>query len=94
MDEGEYQMSSIVIKDSYKADVFNFDMECWKQEIPNKILFNEDGTVKDGPCTKWAELYNLTINNVISWEWTKMKLTRNELKGLADFLNQFLEDNP
>jgi hypothetical protein len=27
-------MSSVVIKDSYKADVFNFDMECWKQEIP------------------------------------------------------------
>ena len=36
-------MSSIVIKDSYKADIFNFDMECWKQEIPNEILFNEDG---------------------------------------------------
>ena len=25
-------MSSIVTKDSYKADIFNFDMECWKQE--------------------------------------------------------------
>jgi hypothetical protein len=69
-------MSSIVIKDSYKADVFNFDMECWKQEDPK------------------GELFNFTINNVISWEWTKMKLTRSELKGLADFLNQFLEDNP
>ena len=85
-------MSSIVTKDSYKADVFNFDMECWKQEIPNQILFNKDGTVKDGPCTKVAELYNLTINNVISWEWTKMKLTRDEIKGLADFLNQFIEE--
>ena len=86
-------MSSIVIKDTYKADIFNFDMELWKQEIPNEILFNEDGTVKDGPCTKVAELYNLTINNVISWEWTKMKLTRSEIKGLADFLNQFVEEN-
>ena len=69
-------MSSIVIKDSYKADVFNFDMECWKQEEPK------------------GELFNFTINNVISWEWTKMKLTRSEIKGLADFLNQFVEDNP
>jgi hypothetical protein len=69
-------MSSIVIKDSYKADVFNFDMECWKQEDPK------------------GELFNFTINNVISWEWTKMKLTRSEIKGLADFLNQFVEDNP
>jgi hypothetical protein len=69
-------MSSIVIKDSYKADVFNFDMECWKQEDPK------------------GELFNFTINNVISWEWTKMKLTRDEIKGLADFLNQFVEDNP
>jgi hypothetical protein len=76
MDEEKYQMSSIVIKDSYKADVFNFDMECWKQEDPK------------------GELFNFTINNVISWEWTKMKLTRDEIKGLANFLNQFVEDNP
>jgi hypothetical protein len=68
-------MSSIVTKDSYKADIFNFDMECWKQEEPK------------------GELFNFTINNVISWEWTKMKLTRNEIKGLADFLNQFVEEN-
>jgi hypothetical protein len=76
MDEEKYQMSSIVIKDSYKADVFNFDMECWKQEDPK------------------GELFNFTINNVISWEWTKMKLTRDEIRGLANFLNQFVEDNP
>ena len=68
-------MSSIVIKDSYKADVFNFDMECWKQEDPK------------------GELFNFTINNVISWEWTKMKLTRSEIKGLADFLNQFIKED-
>ena len=68
-------MSSIVTKDSYKADIFNFDMELWKQTEPK------------------GELFNLTINNVISWEWTKMKLTRDEIKGLADFLNQFIEDN-
>jgi hypothetical protein len=67
---------SLVIKDSYKADVFNFDMECWKQEDPK------------------GELFNFTINNVISWEWTKMKLTRDEIRGLANFLNQFVEDNP
>ena len=53
---------SIVIKDSYKADVFNFDVE-------------QNGGI-----------INLTINNVISWEWMKMKLTKEEAKGLADFL--------
>ena len=74
MDEREQIMSSVVIKDSYKADIFNFDMELWKQTEPK------------------GELFNLTINNVISWEWTKMKLTRSELKGLADFLNQFVEE--
>jgi hypothetical protein len=66
---------SIVTKDSYRADIFNFDMECWKQEDPK------------------GELFNFTINNVISWEWVKMKLTRDEIKGLADFLNQFIEEN-
>lgn len=68
-------MSSIVIKDTYKADVFNFDMELWKQEEPK------------------GELFNLTINNVINWEWQKLKLTRDEIVGLANFLNQFVEDN-
>jgi hypothetical protein len=34
---------------------------------------------------------DLTINNVISWEWTKIKLTKNEIKELAQFLAQFVE---
>jgi hypothetical protein len=63
-------MSSIVIKDSYKADVFNFDVE-------------QNGS-----------LSTLTINNVISWQWIQMKLTKDEIRGLASFLNQFVEDNP
>ena len=67
-------MSSIVIKDSYKADIFNFDMECWKQKEPK------------------GELFNLTINDVISWQWIKMKLTRDEIVGLSNFLNQFVEE--
>ena len=68
-------MSSIVVKDSYKADIFNFDMELWKQEEPK------------------GELFNLTINNVISWEWMKFKFTKEELKGLANFINSFVDDN-
>jgi len=31
---------------------------------------------------------------VISWDWQKLKLTKEEVKGLANFLNQFVEDNP
>jgi hypothetical protein len=62
-------MSSIVIKDSYKADVFNFDVE-------------QNGG-----------LSTLTINNVISWQWIQMKLTKDEIRGLANFLNQFVEEN-
>jgi hypothetical protein len=63
-------MSSVVIKDSYKADVFNFDVE-------------QNG-----------DMSTLTINNVISWQWIQMKLTKDEIRGLANFLNQFVEDNP
>jgi hypothetical protein len=62
-------MSSIVIKDSYKADVFNFDVE-------------QNGS-----------LSTLTINNVISWQWIQMKLTKDEIRGLVNFLNQFVEEN-
>ena len=59
---------SIVTKDSYKADIYNFEME------------------------QFGSLLNLTINNVISWEWVKIKLTKEEIKGLASFLNQFVEN--
>ena len=41
---------------------------------------------------KFGSLINLTINNSISWDWVKMKLTKEELKGLTDFLNQFVEN--
>jgi len=35
----------------------------------------------------------LVINNVISWEWQKLKLTREELKGLANFINSFIDES-
>jgi hypothetical protein len=60
---------SLVTKDSYKADIYNFDIE------------------------QSGKIINLTINNVISWDWLKMKLTKEEIKGLADFLNKHLENN-
>ena len=38
-------------------------------------------------------MFDLTINNVISWDWLRLKLTKSELKGLADFINNYLEKN-
>lgn len=78
---------SLITKDSYRADVHNFTIESLGvEEVPMPILFNKDGTVKNDPCTKHTELFDLTINNVISWEYLKMKFTKDELKGLADFI--------
>jgi len=59
---------NIILKDSYKADVFKFDLE------------------------QNDNLINLTINNAISWDWMKMRLTKEELKGLSDFISKFLEN--
>lgn len=59
----------IVTKDSYKFDIYSFDLE------------------------KRESIVDMTINNVISWQWIKMKLTKEEIKGLAQFLNQFVENN-
>lgn len=60
-------MSEVIQKDTFKADVFQFDLE------------------------RINGLVDLTINNAISWDWMKMKLTREELKGMADFFNKFLD---
>jgi hypothetical protein len=35
---------------------------------------------------------DMTITNSISWDTNKYVLTREELKGLADFINKFLEN--
>ena len=37
--------------------------------------------------------YELEMSNVISWELFGAKMTREELKGLADFINKYLENN-
>ncbi len=60
-------MSEVIQKDTFKADVFQFDLE------------------------RTNGLFDLTINNAISWDWMKMKLTREELKSLSNFLNAFLD---
>jgi len=40
---------------------------------------------------KFGSIFNLTISNSISWDWMKMKLTKEELKSLSNFLNTFLD---
>ncbi len=59
---------NVILKDSFKVDVFKFDLE---QE---------------------GKMINMTINNAISWDWMKFKFTREEIKGLANFINKFLEN--
>jgi hypothetical protein len=61
-------MSDLITKDTYRADIFTFDLE------------------------KYGSVANMTISNSISWDWMKMKLTQDELKGLRDFINNFLEN--
>ena len=37
--------------------------------------------------------HRLELSNVISWELFVAKMTRTELKGLADFIYRYLEKN-
>lgn len=39
-----------------------------------------------------GNMINMTINNAISWDWMKFKFTKEEIKGLADFINKFLDN--
>ena len=36
---------------------------------------------------------DVEISNVISWELMRLKGTKKELKGLADFIYNYLENN-
>ena len=37
------------------------------------------------------DLYDLNINNAISWDMINLKVTKSELVGLADFINKMME---
>lgn len=37
--------------------------------------------------------YNVTINNSISWDYMTMKASKEELRGLADFIYKYLEND-
>ena len=41
---------------------------------------------------KQNNIVEMVISNSISWDWMKMKLSREELRGMADFFNKFLEN--
>ncbi len=70
--------NSLANKDFYKADIYRFDIESSTQEVPN---------------TKYIPAFDVTISNVISWDLFQLKMTKEELKGLADFINKYLENN-
>lgn len=38
------------------------------------------------------DLYDLNINNAISWDMINLKVTKSELVGLADFINKMVEN--
>ncbi len=37
-------------------------------------------------------IYQFDVSNVISWDIIRLNMTKNDLKGLADFINKFLEN--
>ena len=39
---------------------------------------------------KYNNIVDIEISNVISWELMKIKATKQEIKGLIDFLSNFL----
>ena len=35
--------------------------------------------------------YDITVNNKMNWDYRTIRATKKELKGLADFIYEFLE---
>ena len=40
-----------------------------------------------------TNMIEMNINNAISWDTLKIKMTRDELAGLSQFINTFLQEN-
>jgi hypothetical protein len=41
---------------------------------------------------KYNKIIDIEISNVISWQLMKIKVTKQEVKGLIDFLSNFIID--
>lgn len=37
--------------------------------------------------------FQVDISNVISWDIIRLNMTKNDLRGLVDFINKHLENN-
>lgn len=77
----------------YKFHVYRFNIESSVMEVPEDIVFNKDGTVVDAPCSSVKTMHVIHLDNVISWDTFRMEATNEELKGLADFIYKYLENN-
>ena len=53
----------------------------WRFDVYNMSLTDINGT-----------LSSLKIMNVISWESTKIRMTKDELRGFANFIKSHLDD--
>ena len=54
----------------------------------NKLSFD----VYRAELSREGGSHRLELSNVISWELMALKTTKEELKGLADFLNSYLQN--
>ena len=48
-------------------------------------IYRFDVEIKDN-------IYQFDVSNVISWDIIRLNMTKDDLKGLADFINKFLEN--
>jgi hypothetical protein len=55
----------------------------------NKLSFD----VYRAELSGTKDCYSMELSNVISWELMTLKMTTKELRGLADFINGYLENN-
>ena len=43
--------------------------------------------------SKSGNVFDVDISNVISWDIIRLKMTKEDLVGLADFINDFLKND-
>ena len=77
----------------YKFRVYRFNIESSVMEVPEPILFNKDGTPADSPCSSVKTMHTIKLDNMISRDTFSMDSTNEELKGLAEFILEYLEQN-
>ncbi len=80
-----------MIDSADKCDILGYSQGKPMSDLIHKDFYKAD-VFRFDLEKQYQSMVEMVISNSISWDCMRYRFTRDELKGLADFINKFLEN--